>query len=121
MIDFFLCRLIDDEPVREQTHHDTAPPDLMEDLDLIELYADSLKHFAILAMTGSESIYTLRNKTNNQAKWKEAVDFLTEQALEEWKRIDAEGAILLAERNDTVVARRQEILAGEGVPVVRER
>ena len=121
MIDFFLCRLTDDEPVREQTHRSrlltTIPRLLMEDLGLIELDADRLKHFAILAMTGSDSIYTLRNKADNRAKWKEAVDFLTEKALEEWKRIDAEGAILRAERNVTAVARRQEILAGEGVPV----
>ena len=71
MIDFFLCRLTDDEPAREQTHRSrlltTTPRLLMEDLGLIELDADSLKHCAILAMTGSDSIYTLRNKTNNRA------------------------------------------------------
>ena len=71
MIDFFLCRLTDEEPVREQTHRSrlltTTPRLLMEDLGLIELDADSLKHFAILAMMGSDSIFTLRNKTNNRA------------------------------------------------------
>ena len=76
-----------------------------------------MRHFAVVAMTGSDSIYSLRNKADNRVKWKEAVDFLMEKALEELKRIDAEGAILRAERNVTAAARRQEILAGEGPPV----
>ena len=80
MIDFFLCRLTDDEPAREQTHRSRllamTPRLLMEDLGLIDLDADRLRHFAIVAMTRSDSIYTHRNKADNRVKWKEAVDFL---------------------------------------------
>ena len=82
---------------------------LMADLQLIENGEDRERYFGIDELDSSRSIYALRAKSYNRAKWKEAVDFLTERAYEVWKATDAVESTLRAERNAAAVGRRQEI------------
>ena len=117
---YFYCRLTDREPVREHAHRGrlltTTTRMLMADLQLIENGEDRERYFGIDELDSSRSIYALRAKSYSRAKWREAVDFLTERAYEVWKATDAVESTLRAERNAAAVGRRQEILGGIGAP-----
>ena len=120
MLKYFYCRLSEGEPVRKQVHRGrlltTTPRLLLADLELIEDREERKQLFGIEALDSSRSVFILRGKADNRAKWRQAVDILVERAYEKWKEVDAIESILRAERNAAAVIRRQEIADGQGAP-----